>query len=75
MDKNFWKEAMKQFGVGIIFALMLMVFYSNENTKWEKNAANDQVRWEALLQKYSDDQKHAMEAIRACCIEHSGSNQ
>lgn len=54
---------------------MLMVFYSNENTKWEKNAANDQVRWEALLQKYSDDQKHAMEAIRACCIEHSGRNQ
>ena len=55
MDKTFWQEALKQFGVGIVFAVMLAIFYTNENAKWEKNAANDQVRWEAVLKQYSDD--------------------
>ena len=69
MDKSFWQEALKQFGVGIVFAAMLAIFYTNENAKWEKNAANDQVRWEAVLKQYSDDQKRAIETIRACCAE------
>ena len=69
MDKSFWKEALRQFGVGAIFALMLCIFYTNENAKWEKNTANDQLRWESVLQQYSDDQKRALEAIRACCTE------
>ena len=60
---------MKQFGIGVIFALMLAIFYTNENAKWEKNAANDQVRWESVLKQYSDDQKRALDAIRACCME------
>ena len=69
MDKTFWQEALKQFGVGIVFAVMLAIFYTNENAKWEKNAANDQVRWESVLKQYSDDQKRALETIRACCAE------
>ena len=69
MDKTFWQEALKQFGIGVIFALMLAIFYTNENAKWEKNAANDQVRRESVLKQYSDDQKRALDAIRACCME------
>lgn len=69
MDKKFWNEALRQFGVGVIFALMLAIFYTNENAKWERNAANDQVRWETVLQKYSEDQKQALDAIKACCME------
>lgn len=69
MDKNFWHEALRQFGVGVIFAVMLAIFYTNENAKWERNAANDQARWESVLQKYSEDQKQALDAIRICCTE------
>lgn len=69
MDKNFWREALKQFGVGVIFAVMLAIFYTNENAKWQQDAANDQVRWETILQKYSDDQRQALETIKACCME------
>ena len=30
---EFWKDAMKQFGVGVIFAVMLMFYYNQENKK------------------------------------------
>ena len=72
MDKNFWIEAFKQFGISVIFAVMLAVFYTNENAKWEKSQAVENTRWETLFQKYTDEQRQAMEAIRACCMEHHG---
>jgi hypothetical protein len=67
---EFWKDAMKQFGVGIVFAVMLLVYYNQENKKWEQYAATDQKRWETLLQKYSTDSKEAMSAIKACCMDY-----
>lgn len=70
MEKKFWLEALKQFGIGIVFALMLCVFYLNENTKWEKTQAAETTRWETLFQKYTEESKQSMEAIRACCMEH-----
>jgi hypothetical protein len=69
MDKDFWKMAVKQFGIGIVFAVMLIGYYSAENHKWEVNSAQEQERWETLLQKYSEDQKQSMDAIRTCCME------
>lgn len=67
---EFWKDAMKQFGVGIVFAVMLMFYYNQENRKWEQYAETDQKRWETLLQKYSNDSKESMSAIRACCLDY-----
>lgn len=69
MDKQFWSDALKQFGIGIVFAVMLMVYYNNENAKWERNQTDGNKRWEQLFQKYSDDQQRSMETIRACCME------
>ena len=67
---EFWKDALKQFGVGIVFAVMLLAYYNQENKKWEQYAVTDQKRWETLLEKYSIDQKESMSAIRACCIDY-----
>lgn len=72
MDKNFWSEAIKQFGISVVFAAMLAIFYSNENAKWEKAQTVENTRWEQLFQKYTEEQRQSMEAIRACCIEHNG---
>lgn len=72
MDKNFWSEAIKQFGISVVFAAMLAIFYSNENAKWEKAQAVENTRWEQLFQKYTEGQRQSMEAIRACCMEHNG---
>ncbi len=72
MDKNFWTEALKQFGISAIFAAMLAIFYSNENAKWEKAQTVENTRWEQLFQKYTEEQRQSMEAIRACCMEHNG---
>lgn len=72
MDKNFWTEALKQFGISAIFAAMLAIFYSNENAKWEKAQTVENTRWEQLFQKYTEEQRQSMEAIRACCMEHTG---
>lgn len=69
MDKLFWGEALKQFGIGIVFAVMLMVYYNSENTKWERNQTESNKRWEQLFQKYSEDQRQSLETIRACCME------
>lgn len=65
---EFWKDAMKQFGIGIVFAVMLFIYYNNESEKWATQAATDQKRWETLLEKYSNDQKQSMDAIKACCM-------
>ena len=65
---EFWKDALKQFGVGIVFAVMLLVYYNQESKKWEQQATTDQKRWETLLENYSTDQKESMAAIRACCM-------
>lgn len=67
---EFWKDALKQFGVGIVFAVMLLAYYNQENKKWEQYAVTDQKRWETLLEKYSIDQKESMNAIRACCMDY-----
>ena len=72
MDKNFWSEAIKQFGISVVFAAMLAIFYSNENAKWEKAQTVENTRWEQLFQKYTVEQRQSMEAIRACCMEHNG---
>ncbi len=72
MDKNFWTEALKQFGISAIFAAMLAIFYTNETEKWEKAQTVENTRWEQLFQKYTEEQRLSMEAIRACCMEHNG---
>jgi len=69
MDKNFWSEALRQFGIGIVFAVMLMVYYKSENAKWERNQDDGNKRWEQLFLKYSEDQKNSMETIRSCCMD------
>lgn len=69
MDKQFWSEALKQFGVGIVFAAMLVGYYTNENAKWERNQEENNKRWEQLFQKYSEDQRQSLETIQACCRE------
>ena len=67
MDKQFWVEALKQFGIGTVFAAMLMYTYIQDNGKWESVRKDDQARWETLFSKYTDDQRKSLETIQACC--------
>lgn len=69
MGKQFWSDSLKQFGVGIVFAAMLVTYYTNESKKWERNQEEANKRWEQLFQKYSDDQRQSLETIQACCRE------
>ncbi len=69
MGKQFWSEALTQFGVGMVFAAMLVTYYTNENKKWERNQEEANKRWEQLFQKYSEDQRQSLETIQACCRE------
>lgn len=69
MGKQFWSDSLKQFGVGIVFAAMLVTYYTNESKKWERNQEEANKRWEQLFQKYSDDQRQSLETIQACCME------
>ncbi|MFA6688863.1 MAG: hypothetical protein WCS18_05225 [Sphaerochaetaceae bacterium] len=69
VDSNFWVAALKQLGVGIVFAVMLVIFYTHEQNKWDANAETEQKRWEQLFQQYVDDNKRSLDAIKACCYE------
>ena len=69
MDKHFWSDALKQFGIGTVFAVMLIYYYSQESVKWERSVADDQKRWESLFQQYTNDQRQSLETIRACCMD------
>lgn len=64
---DFWKETFKQLGISTVLVIILLVYYSGENSKWEHMQAEDSKRWQQLFDKYTTDQKTALETISACC--------
>ena len=69
VDSNFWVAALRQFGIGIVFAVMLVIFYTHEENKAEVNQDLEQKRWEQLFQQYVTDNQRSLDAIKTCCYE------
>ena len=78
VGESFWLAAFKRYGIGIVFAVMLVGFYLTEQHKWEvmlesdqkkedESKLSEQKKWEQLFQQYVTDGQRSLETIRECC--------
>ena len=64
-----WGDALKQLGISAVLLAILFYYYQGESAKWQERQKTDEVRWQQLFAKYTDDQKQSLESIRECCRE------